>query len=143
VFLWPTHAAAMVRRPSSLGVVAVLMFAFGCGDGRPGMVKVTGTVTFDGRPVENGEIIFISVGKGVAPDAGRIDNGRYDLLVKSGKKRVEIRASRPVVGGKPNPMGPVYRDYIPEKYNARTTLEADIKLDGANQFDYPLTSGKN
>jgi hypothetical protein len=132
----------MVGRPCTLGVVALLMFPFGCGDGRPAMYNVTGSVTFDGRPVESGEIIFVSVDKGIAPDAGRIDTGSYDVLVKSGKKKVEIRASRPVVGGKPNPMGPVYQDYIPEKYNARTTLEADIKPDGANHFDYQLKSGK-
>jgi len=102
-----------------------------------------GTVTFDGRPVEGGEIIFVPVDKGVAPDAGRIDKGAYDLLVKAGNKRVEIRASRPVLGGKPNPMGPVYQDYIPEKYNARTTLAADVKPEGANHFDYELKSGKN
>jgi len=59
-------------------------------------------VTFDGRPVDGGEIIFAAVDKGVAPDAGRIDNGAYDLLVKAGKKRVEIRASRPVLGGMPS-----------------------------------------
>jgi hypothetical protein len=99
-------------------------------------------VNFDGRPIEGGEIIFVPVEKGAAPDAGRIDNGSYEALVKRGKKRVEIRASRPVVGGKPNPMGPVYQDYIPEKYNARTTLAAEIKPDGENRFDYELKSGK-
>src|SRR5438128_7172076 len=128
----------MIRWPYTLGVASLLMFAFGCGDGRPTMYKVTGSVTLDGRPVESGEIIFVSIDKGVAPDAGRIDNGSYNVLVKSGKKKVEIRASRPVVGGKPNPMGPVYQDYIPEKYNARTTLEANIKPDAVNHFEYQL-----
>jgi hypothetical protein len=117
------------------------MFLLGCGNNRPVMYQVTGSVTFDGRPVENGEIIFVSA-EGAAPDAGRIDGGIYDLLVKPGKKRVEIRASRPVVGGKPNPMGPVYKDYIPEKFNARSTLVADIEPNDANHFDFELKSGK-
>ena len=133
----------MDRWPYHLAFATLLFFALGCGAGGPAMYRVTGTVTFDGRPVESGEIIFVPVDKGVAPDAGRIDNGAYDLLVKAGKKRVEIRASRPVLGGKPNPMGPVYQDYIPEKYNARTTLAAAVEPEGANRFDYELKSGKN
>ena len=119
-----------------------ILFAFGCGAGSPAMCRVSGSVTFDGTPVENGEIIFVPLDKGFAPDAGKIDNGTYDVLVKAGNKRVEIRASRPVVGKKPNPMGPVYQDYIPDKYNARTTLQADVKPEGANRFDYELKSGK-
>jgi hypothetical protein len=134
--------ATRSRRFTPLGLAAVWLFAFGCADSRPALYRVTGTVSFDGRPVEGGEIIFVPVDKGAAPDAGRIDNGAYDMLAKAGKKRVEIRASRPVVGGKPNPMGPVYQDYIPEKYNARTTLAADVKPDGENRFDYELKSAK-
>jgi hypothetical protein len=106
------------------------------------MCRVRGAVSFDGEPVKSGEIIFVPVEKGAAPDAGRIDNGTYEALVKAGKKRVEIRGSRPVVGGKPNPMGPVYHDYIPEKYNGRTTLSAEVTPDGENRFDYGLKSGK-
>jgi hypothetical protein len=126
---------------SGLSLSAVVLLAFGC-DSRPAMYRVTGSVSFDGQPVESGEIIFVSVEKGAAPDAGRIDNGTYDMLVKTGKKRVEIRASRLVVGGKPNPMGPVYHDYIPERYNARTTLSADVTPLGENRFDYELKTGR-
>src|SRR5262245_61864897 len=128
----------MYRPLSVYTFASLLFFTFGCDAGRPARYRVTGFVTFDRQPVEGGEIVFVPVDKGVAPDAGRIDNGSYDLLAKAGKKRVEIRASRPVVGGKPNPMGPVYQDYIPEKYNARTMLEADVKPDGPNHFDYEL-----
>jgi hypothetical protein len=131
----------MRRRLSVLGLAAVLL-AFGCSDNRPAMYRVKGSVSFDGQPVESGEILFAPVEKGTAPDAGRIENGTYDTLVKAGKKRVEIRASRVVVGGKPNPMGPVYHDYIPDKYNARTILAADVTADGENRFDYELKSGK-
>ena len=133
----------MSRRLSPLGCAILLVFAIGCGSGGPTLLQVTGTVTFDGQPIESGEIIFLAVDKAVAPDAGRIDDGAYDLLVKAGTKRVEIRASRPVIGRKPNPMGRVYQNYIPVKYNAQSTLTADVKPDGPNHFDYELKSGKN
>jgi hypothetical protein len=132
----------MHRRVSGLGVAVVLLFAFGCTDHQPARYPVKGSVRFNGQPVESGEILFAPVDKRAAPDVGRIDQGLYEALVKGGKKRVEIRASRPVVGGKPNPMGPVYHDYIPEKYNARTKLTADVKPDGENRFDFELKSGK-
>jgi hypothetical protein len=123
-------------------LAAALLLAMGCGDNGPAKYWVKGSVRFDGQPVESGEIIFAPVEKGAAPDAGRIDHGTYEVLVTPGRKRVEIRASRPVVGGKPNPMGPVYHDYIPEKYNARTKLTADVQPNSENRFDYELTSGK-
>jgi hypothetical protein len=124
-------------------VVATALVAGGCTDHGPARYRVQGSVRFDGQPVEKGEILFAPVDKGIAPDAGRIDQGRYEVLVKAGKKRVEIRASRPVVSGKPNPMGPVYHDYIPERYNARTKLTAEVKPDGENRFDYELKVGRD
>ena len=96
----------MRRRFSRLGLAA-LLFALGCNDPQPARYRVQGSVRYDGQPVEDGEILFAPVVKGIAPDAGRIDHGSYEVLVTAGKKRVEIRASRMVVGGKPNPMGPV------------------------------------
>ena len=131
----------MARRPGLLGCAGLLTLALGCGSGGPPTYKVTGTVTCDGVPVEDGEILFIPVEKELGPDAGRIRNGGYEMRAKAGKKRVEIRASRPLPG-KRNPMGPVYVDYIPEKYNARTTLGAEVRPDGPNRFDYQLEGGK-
>lgn len=133
----------MQRSWSGLGVATALLFAVSCTGHGPARYRVQGSVRFDGQPVDNGEILFAPLEKGLAPDAGRIDQGTYDVLVKAGKKKVEIRASRPVVGGKPNPMGPVYYDYIPERYNSRTKLVAEVKPDGENRFDYELKSGKD
>jgi hypothetical protein len=131
----------MARRPGLLACAGLLAFALGCGFRGPPTYKVTGTVTCDGVPVEDGEILFIPVEPGLGPDAGRVRNGAYELRAQAGKKRVEIRASRPLPG-KMNPMGPVYVDYIPEKYNARTTLDAEVRPGGPNRFDYQLEGSK-
>jgi hypothetical protein len=130
----------MTRRPWRAGWAGLLVLALGCGAGTPPTYKVTGTVTFDGQPVEDGEILFLPVEKELGPDAGRIRNGAYELRAKAGRKRVEIRAARPVPG-QTNPMGPVYADYIPQQYNARSTLAADVQPDGPNRFDYKLIGG--
>jgi hypothetical protein len=127
------------RRWISLAVV--VFCALGCGPSGPPLFKVTGEVTFDGRPVEDGEILFIAADKESGPEVGWIKNGAYELHARVGKKRVEIRASR-AVPGKVNPMGAVYADYIPRRYNAETTLEAEVRAEGANRFDYGLRSGR-
>ena len=43
----------------------------GCGkDGGPARYAVEGTVTFDGKPLAEGEIIFVPSPSGPQPDAG-------------------------------------------------------------------------
>ena len=116
-----------------LGVLAML--PLGCGD--DGTCKVTGTVTWNGQPLPNGDIIFNDVEGVKGPDAAKIKGGRFTAQVKPGKKRVEIRASREVPE-KRTPMGPYYEDYIPPRYNKETELTADVTPDRPNQLEYKL-----
>ncbi len=120
-------------------LIGLTWFTAGCGTG-PKTYWVQGSVTFDGRPIEIGEIIFVPLDKDLGPDAGSIKNGTFAFAVKAGKKRVEIRASRAVPGQRTS-MGPVYEDYIPARYNSRSELPpVDVIPGGKNQWDFPLTS---
>ena len=110
------------------------------------MYPVTGSVEFDGKPVEDGDILFYPEEKELAPDAGKIVNGQYKLQAKEGRKTVQIRATR-VVPGKtqPHPSGgtmEVREDYIPERYNTKTELTAEITAGSENGVDFTLTSEK-
>lgn len=50
----------------------------GCGDGRPGRVKVSGTVLIDGQPLERGTVMFIR--DGARASRGKIEeDGSYTL----------------------------------------------------------------
>jgi hypothetical protein len=100
---------------------------------------VAGRVTWNGEPLPEGNIIFAAADGAPVEDHGRIVAGEYRFRVKPGKKRVRIYASRDT--GK---LDPVMRQaervqYLPERYNAQSTLEIDVTLPGPNSWDFPLT----
>ncbi len=114
----------------------------GCGqsDG-PVMHQVSGRVTFDGEPVQDGRILFRKLeGDGKAFSA-KIENGSYSLQTEAGKMSVEIIASRPIPGefdyanDTPEPVGEMY---IPARYNTETELTAEIT--GNTEIPFELTS---
>jgi hypothetical protein len=109
----------------------------GCGDSGPRKYDVSGKVSWDGNPIPVGDIMFVPEAADVAREAGKIKDGAYHLKAFAGKYKVEIRATREVPGKK-GPMGEqAIEDYIPEKYNAQTILNADV---GPNkrEFDFSL-----
>ncbi len=123
-----------------LVVAGIVLAASGCGRG-DGMRAVTGTVTFDGQPVESGEIMFRSPDGTEGSAAGRITGGRYSLRSTPGVKRVEITARReietaPAASGEPA-IG--FESYIPEKYNRQSELTVEVAQHGRNSFDFDLT----
>ena len=117
----------------------LLLAVPGCGGSEGNFHQVEGSVTWDGVPLPTGDIVFFPEEKEFGPDAGKIKDGKYNVKVREGKKRVEIRAVRPVPGKK-GPMGEdAIEDYIPEEYNAKTTLTAEVAK-GKTHFDFPLTT---
>ncbi len=128
----------MGRRAQTALLRMVLLLALGCGSGT---CEVTGTVTFDGQPVPHGDIVLNDVEGRLGPDYGKIEDGRFALQAKPGRKKVEIRASREVPERKTE-MGAYFEDYIPRRYNAETTLTADVTPGGKNHWDYKLEKGK-
>ena len=127
----------------SLGIVTLA----GCGgiDDAPQTVTVTGTVTFDGKPLPTGEIIFRPTDGNGRADAAAITDGEYSLECTLGSRVVTITALREVPGVVAQELetgeaGGEVEQYIPEAYNDRTTLTADVTESGDNTFDFPLES---
>lgn len=134
------------RRSGLLSLVGLTcLISAGCGgssDG-PALYHVTGTVTFAGEPVKSGRIQFrADEGAGTAYSA-EITDGEYELEAVPGKMKVEIIASREV----PGKMGeaaspdekpvPVMEMFIPEKYNTKSTLVAEV-TEGKNTIPFSL-----
>ena len=124
-------------------VVALLSFlsAAGCSKpGRPGYQTVTGRVTFDGQPLENGFVQFVPVDSKTSPESGRIAKGLYRMESKGGKVSVHILSTR--LTGKMDPvMGTAIEEmFIPERYNSKSELKAEVAADKANAIDFDLTS---
>ncbi|MCA9268085.1 MAG: hypothetical protein KDA41_06420 [Planctomycetales bacterium] len=119
--------------------LVVWLLAAACGCGGPVTYEVTGSVAYDGEPVERGEINFVPTEPGAAAEGGLIENGRYSFRASPGAKRVEIRGSRPLPPERQTQpeMGLMYDDYIPAIYNRESKLTADVGPD-SRQFDFDL-----
>jgi len=114
----------------------------GCGPTPPVTHVVTGTITFDGEPVADGEIKFIPQDKVRGLDAGPIKGGKFSVAVKDGKHTVAI------TGGKMTPFPPgkkglhgeteMMRNFIPEKYNEHSELTAEVA--GPKELNFELKS---
>ncbi len=125
-----------------LGVV-VISLAAGCqqADSGPPKYLVSGTVSYQGTPVEDGTIIFVPTSAGGGGQTGLdIVNGAYQGEVTAGPKRVMIEASRP---GPPvkNDLGEVHESqdwYIPIKYNEASQLTHEIRPEENAGVDFAL-----
>ncbi len=139
----PHHQFAL-----GFGAMLSLFVLAGCGGGAekgPDTYPVKGEVTFDGKPVDTGQITFRKAEGDHRPFSGQIKDGKYELQAEAGKMTVEITASRPSgkmgepasPDEKPEPIGEMY---IPDKYNTKTELTADVaeKTDG-NDIPFTLT----
>ena len=127
-----------------LCLLAASLAAFGCGRQRTfdPTYPVSGTVTVDGRPVSDAEIVFVTVDKGdlqLLP----IKEGKYGGQARAGERRVEIRAFRPGNTPLPPPAppsgGPMV-NYLPTRYNDASTLRANVTPEGPNVFNFDLKS---
>jgi hypothetical protein len=116
-----------------------LLAVCGCSSG-PRLYEVTGTVTFDDKPVPEGDIYFVPDDPALGAEYGKIRDGNYSLKAKAGPSHVKIYAVHEVPGKKdPMGTGPAIEDYIPSIYNNQTTLTADVGK-GKDKFDFPLKS---
>lgn len=102
---------------------ALLCVVVGCGESGSD-VRVSGSVTVDGKPIETGTISFVAE-DGVAPTGGGpIKDGRYEAIVQPGNKTVlvlgnELVGEEPEYQGVPDsPMRPVYKTVTHPSYNA-------------------------
>jgi hypothetical protein len=121
-----------------------VLFLVGCGPGGPVTHRVTGTVTFDGAPVESGEIVFKDAGGTGKSYADRITGGKFSLETSPGSKKVEITAMREVPGqfdtSNPGEKVPLKEQYIPAQYNIESTLTVEVT--GADSLTFDLKSGE-
>lgn len=133
----------------------VLMVLAGCGgpvDKLPRQA-VSGSVTLDGKPLERGTISFQPVSELPTAAAVSVNGGQYSMAraegLVPGAYRVLISSTPPTVSqvdsktSRPPPPGqasPPPKESLPEKYNASTTLTAEVKEAAKNTFDFPLES---
>lgn len=134
------RAASWMNAAACLAGALLVCGAFGCGS--DGMVVALGGVMFDGQPLADGAISFYPADKSVAPQGGRIRDGRFQVRCRPGKYRVEILASRPKEGAKEASPGMTpLEQYIPARYNDASELEAEVSTKSRQEFTFDLRSG--
>ena len=129
-----------MRRASVSVLLSLLLSLTGCGSGE---IVVSGTVTLDGKPLEEGNIAFRPLPASATSEAtgGPIKGGKYQVKVPPGRNRIEINATRATPGPK-GPLGTTAppKSIIPEKYNAQSKLTEEVRVGGTNEFNFALTS---
>ena len=126
---------------SRLCYFVILCSILGCGP-EPNVGQISGTVSFNEKPVAKGSISFVPANGQGPSGGGEIVNGKYKCDAALGSCKVEIRSPK-VVGKRklydtPNsPEQEVYEEVLPQKYNEATELIVEIKK-GSNEKNWDL-----
>ncbi|UUO06852.1 hypothetical protein M4951_00725 [Blastopirellula sp. J2-11] len=131
----------------SLGISAIgLLWGCGTSDARPSAI-LQGTVTLNGKPLEEGSVRFTSTKTGETAYANLEAGGRYsvempevdlgeDYLIAVGQTIVDETDAMALAANPPAPM----TVKIPAKYAERTTSGLSLTIDqpGVHSFDIEL-----
>jgi hypothetical protein len=127
----------------------LVVCSVGCGSGTPQGVSAGGTVTLDGKPLQNATAVFTPRTPGGFPTSVRIVEGRFQFDetqgLPAGEFDVCIIGAEPELEevdaahreGRPSPLG---SSRIPAKYQQPGALTAAVTPDGPNEFEFALSS---
>jgi hypothetical protein len=125
----------------------VALSVSGCGEAQPDRATVSGVVTYQGKAIEQGDIVFQPTDKAMSKfyAQGKIVNGKYEFLERgpvvgvnrvevhgykrTGKKRLDLAGKN--LSEKVEVMEEVV-PYIPPEFNEASTLTIEISP-GANR----------
>jgi len=142
----PGHRSPALRLAAILAPTALLVV--GCGDAEPPRLPVTGKVSLDGKPLPTGQVTFVPL-EGRTAAVAEVRDGVFQADRSTGpapgRYQVEIYAVEPTGKKIPNPDAPgstidEERDLVPDRYNVRSELVAEVKPDADNSYEFSLTS---
>ncbi len=130
---------------SMLFVLLAVAFVSGCSrDTGPVIYPVTGTVTLDGEPLPYATILLKDPDGQQKTYVAEVINGEIKGNATAGKKTVEITATRPRGKMTQSPdgvgMAQEVEQYLPEKYNERSELTAEIVPGKSVSISFELKS---
>lgn len=135
----------------------------GCGgtaDKPPAFANVSGTVTYNGKPIDKGTITFATDGR--PPTVADIVDGKYTGQAMVGKNKVSISAFRKAAkarempetakkqieayqklnksggGGTGDEYDPTKEDYIPDEYGKASKQIREVQPSAPNTFDFNI-----
>ena len=117
-------------------LLAAIVILCGCGQSGPEKFSVSGTVSYNGKLLPLGTVMFVPK-EGPASGPVRIDaDGKYKLEAIAGPTSVAVAAMPPRKGGRPDPTleggfdytgVPQVKSLIPKKYNRHHTSGLSVK----------------
>ncbi|MDG1873935.1 MAG: hypothetical protein P8J27_08490 [Mariniblastus sp.] len=140
-------------RLSGLLVVCVSILLSGCGDTRPFQATIVhGSVSFQGTPIQNGEIRFYPKDGTKGPvSGGPIKDGRFEVKTKGGvpvgNHSVKIQAFQTTTAKQNEDLPPEVaadfsgdlQQFLPQKFNTNTELTAEVfSSEKRQQLDFDL-----
>ena len=106
---------------ASLALCLSTVLVIGC-PGKPKTVKISGTVTVAGEPVDVGAVMFKEEGK--PSEGATIKDGAFECEIQPGTKRVVVEGAKVVGQFEPDPMlRPGVMTDKTEAYPDKTFLE--------------------
>jgi hypothetical protein len=129
-----------------------LIFCVGCGSDNPrGRKAVSGHVTLDGGPLDQGNIEFHPLFEGGLQSGGRIVGGKYSIPapegVVLGQYRVSISDFVPTPPLPPgympgDPLPPSPKPKVPADWNSKSQHTIEVKKEGPFKFDFDVATKK-
>jgi hypothetical protein len=138
--------AFLTRHTIAVTIGLGLVLSAGCNSKSPtGRYTVSGTVTFQGKPLDQGTIEFAPEGGGAASGTV-ITGGAYTVPERQGLRpgsyQVRIYSSDAAATGPasefPGQATQVAKERIPIQYNSKSTLTAKVQEGGSNQFNFDI-----
>jgi hypothetical protein len=129
-------------RVATLAAATLCALLCGCGNRGPDTYPVAGEITFDGKPVDHGDILFIPADNRLGPEGARVIGGKYSGRAKAGTNRVEITALDIGPDTRYEMGSPIAANFIPAHYNEQSTLSVEIAPVELNRADFQLSSKK-
>lgn len=133
----------MTARLLQLMALAAAIAAVGCEQPSDGLSTVTGVVTVDGEPAEQGTLALSPLGADSRRIGSTIKDGAFSLKAAPGKARVMIYVPR-VVGQQPSrdpnaPPRPIIEEALPARFNSNSELVIEVQP-GASEHNFDLSS---
>jgi hypothetical protein len=158
-----------MNRPLGLLLCLVLATVVGCQKGdKPTYANVKGTVTYNGKPIEKGQITFALEGR--PPSTMDIVDGKFSGQAMVGSNKVSVSAKKKVAtpppvkggaaaakdaqsqikgymkfkaakgefGGPPLDYDPTMVEYIPPAWGIHSTQMREVKAGAANEFQFDI-----
>ena len=130
-------------------MVLLAILLAGCGPKGPQLYPIKGTVTYNGQPLPEGDIVLMPTSPGEVEDANKIKDGKFEFSARPGAKKVKITANRPEGPVDPQMGVQPRRQYIPENYSSAEKTELTLTVaevakaeNGQNEFKFDLTGPK-